>query len=488
MGSLSNLYISQSYQSLTHFANNSSASTSLVELEDGVGNGLGISLNTLGDLDIERQLIVHNGAEITGAVDINTTFSGSTQAFVNQSSTNNLIRITGSYTPTGNQASITEIGIGWLVNGGAVSNARVINVSGTPNSDVTYTIDQFYTANNVSYTFTGSIQREGEIEGDLNVSDDLFVGGHLIIEDGVEITGSIDITGDVTASNAWIQGDLVVSGTINAYEIITTIESSSVIFSSGSNILGDSTSDTQTLNGTIIMSGSSSLTGSMGITGDLNVLGNISSSTISGIGNVTTFSQSLDARLDFLEGPFSTSVDLRLDQLESFSSSLVTDFVNTIEFNSYTQSTSNLINTKLNTSSFNAYTQSINQTLTTFPTTGSNTFTGNQVFSGSIRGQVTAITINSNTASMNCSLGNFFTLSLPSGTTRLEATNILPGETISLRILNQSTTGFLSSSANIKYPLGFTYTPTPASNSEDILSFISFDTTSLYAVSVKNLS
>jgi predicted acyltransferase (DUF342 family) len=339
MGSLSNLYISQSYQSLIHFGNDSSASTTLTNIQDGVGNGLGVSFNTLGDLDVQRQLLVHYGAEITGAVDINTTFSGSTQGFVNQSSVNNLIRITGSYTPTGNQASITEIGIGWLVNGGAVSNGRVINVSGTPNSDVTYTINQPLTANNVSYSFTGSIQREVEIEGDLNVSDDLFVGGHLIIEDGVEITGSIDITGAVTASNAFITNDLNVGGTLFANKVVTLIESSSVIFSSGSNILGDSILDTQTLNGTIIMSGSSSLTGSMGITG------NISSSTISGIGNVTTFSQSLDARLDFLEGPFSTSVDLRLDQLEAFSSSLVNDFINTAEFNSYTQSTSNLINT-----------------------------------------------------------------------------------------------------------------------------------------------
>jgi hypothetical protein len=52
MGSLSNLYISQSYQSLTHFGNDSSASTSLVELQDGLGNGLGVSVNTNGDLSL----------------------------------------------------------------------------------------------------------------------------------------------------------------------------------------------------------------------------------------------------------------------------------------------------------------------------------------------------------------------------------------------------------------------------------------------------
>lgn len=542
MGSLSNLYISQSYQSLTHFGNNSSASTTLTELEDGVGNGLGISLNTLGDLDVERQLIVHYGAEITGAVDINTTFSGSTQPFVNQSSVNTLIRITGSYTPTGNQASITEIGIGWLVNGGAVSNARVINVTGTPNSDVTYTINQPLTANNVSYSFTGSIQREVEIEGDLNVSDDLFVGGHLIIEDGVEITGSIDITGNVTASNALIENDLTVVGTINAYKLNVTIESSSVIFSSGSNILGDETSDTQTLIGSIIMSGSSSLTGSMGITGNLNVLGNISSSTLSGIGNVTTYSASVQSLISSTSSSISGTItalsqsfsasqfiqDMRLNSIQVataslnlFTASLVTNFVGTASFNQFTSSTNAFTASTLTSlTNLNAYTASqiiltssllvtasfasnnitftkgdaSTFTLRGFAITGSNSFignqtiTGNSTFSGSVKGISNPITVVSQTASIDCSIGNFFTLTLISeSVTRLVATNINPGQTISLKILqSQPTIGNISYPANIKFPEGLAYTASLITSSTDILTFVSYDSTDLYGTVVEN--
>jgi hypothetical protein len=520
MGSLSNLYISQSYQSLIHLGNDSSASTSLVELQDGVGNGLGVSINTLG-------LIQSAGLLVSGAVDINTNFSSSTQGYINQSSINNEIRITGSYTAFGNEADITEIGIGWVVNGGDLINGRVIGITGTPNVDVTYTIDQYYTANGVTYTFTGSIEREVEIEGDLNVSDDLFVGGHLIIEDGVEITGSIDITGDVTASNAWIQGDLVVSGTINAYEIITTIESASVIFSSGSNILGDETSDTQTLIGTIIMSGSSQLTGSMSITGDFTASGNISSSTISGIGNVTTYSQSVDSRLDFLEGPFSTSVDLRLDQLEAFSSSLQADFATQAELTQTASFLQNQINQKLNTSSFNAYTQSqenLNLTFATtaslnslsssvgsistsiqitdsnqttrinqlasltgsYATSGSNTLTGNQIISGSLRGAIIPLSVVSQTASMDLSLGNFFTLTLPtSSITFLNPTNIQPGQSIQLIISQQSVTGSLRYPNTILFSTGSSYSASVFPNAKDIVSFLS-DTTNLYGVSVKN--
>jgi hypothetical protein len=562
MGSLSNLYISQSYQSLLHFATDTSASTTLTNIQDGVGQDLGVAFNTMG-------MIKSAGLLVSGTVDINTFFSGSTQGYINQSSINNLIRITGSYTASGNEAALSEIGIGWIVNGGALTNGRVIGVSGTPNVDVTYTIDQFYTANGVSYTFTGSIERPVEIEGDANISDDLFVGGHLIIEDGVEITGSIDITGDVTASNAWIQGNLIVSGTLSTYEIIATIVSSSVIFSSGSNILGDATNDTQTLIGSVIMSGSQSLTGSMGVTGDitggsnLTIAGNISSSTLSGVGNVTlysasvqsyinnvsssisgtitTLSQSVDSRLDFLEGPFSTSVDARLDELEAWSSSIQTNFVTTAELTQTASFLQNQINQKLDTASFNSfqtnnynqYTSSANARLnsleattasliiettnlelfsastltrlntieTTFATTGSNVFRGNQtitgslnitgsmgvvgnmIYSGSVRGQVFPITIASNTASMDCSLGNFFTVSLPAGTTHIAATNIQPGETLSLRITNQTSASVVTyNTGSIKFPTGFPYIPTAISGTTDIITFLTFDNTAIYSV------
>ena len=48
MGSLSNLYISQSYISLIHLGSDNTASTNPVELQDGLGNGIGIYVNTNG--------------------------------------------------------------------------------------------------------------------------------------------------------------------------------------------------------------------------------------------------------------------------------------------------------------------------------------------------------------------------------------------------------------------------------------------------------
>jgi hypothetical protein len=56
MGSLSNLYISQSYQSLIHLATNNTASATLIDLQDGLGNSIGVSVNTGGNLFLSGSL------------------------------------------------------------------------------------------------------------------------------------------------------------------------------------------------------------------------------------------------------------------------------------------------------------------------------------------------------------------------------------------------------------------------------------------------
>jgi hypothetical protein len=504
MGSLSNLYISQSYTSLIHLGSNTSASATQVELEDGVGQGLGIFVNTNGDVSIDGSLIV-------------------------------------------------------------------------------------------SGTF--------DIEGRIIVNDNVRINGNLEVSGSTRLTGSLVVSNAITASNAFIQNDLNVGGTVFASKVVTLIESSSIIFSSGSNILGDEITDTQTLIGSVIISGSGALTGSLGISNNLSVDGNISSSTISGIGNVTSYSQSVDARLDFLEGPFSTSVDSRLDSLENFSSSTFNTFsqsvdarldvveataslyipfstsvdsrldflegpfstsvdarldvveataslyipfstsvdarldaleaftgseglLSTASFNAYTSSTNadlaaiHQTTASLNTStaSLNAYTQSndialnsLSQSVSasngltnnrinvlssftgSYATTGSNTFVGNETFSGSVAGVVVPLTVSSNTASMDCSLGNFFTITLPtSSVTFINPTNIRSGTTISLRITQPSVVGGNAGTVafntnSVKFPQAFPYIATPITGAIDILSFQSYDTSTLFGVAVNTM-
>lgn len=446
MGSLNNLYISQSYQSLLHFATDSGSTATLTEIEDGSGNGLGLYLNNAGSASFDGDVTIGGDLVISGAIDI---------------------------------------------------------------------------------------------EGAIVIRDNVYVTGSIYSSQ--DISSSRVLAGEITASN------LRVEGTLTAYEIHTIIESSSVIFSSGSNILGDSLLDTQTLNGTIIVSGSEQVTGSLSVSNE------ISSSTINGIGNVTAYSQSVQNKfnsvnaataslytsaslglttasvnvnvLTFRKGD-GTTFDLTVAPI-SFNSG---SYLLTSSFNAYTESvnahlalieqataslqsttaslnlaTASLYTSVSNLNTFSASTLTrLNVIETTYATTGSNTFrgtesiegslnltgslgvSGSMVYSGSVIGQVFPITISANTASMDCSKGNFFTLSVPVGTTRLEATNIRPGETLSLRVTNETSQSILTynsgSSASIKFPNGFQYVSTAVSGTTDIITFLTFDTTSIYAV------
>ena len=438
------------------------------------------------------------------------------------------------------------------------------------------------------------------IVNDLQVDGNADFNGNIDVSGSWTHTGSIDVIGDVT-----VVGDITAHtgsfDTIHTRILHVTLESSSVIFSSGSNILGDEITDTQTLVGQVSISGSLSVDGNSVITGSLSVTNEISSSTINGIGNVTDYSASVDSRLDELEGPFSTSVDFRLDSLENytasqdvinsgyntftqsidtrfnsftqsidtrfntftssyyvdsasfdtridaledFSSSLVATFVTDLEYSAsiavVTGSLLNVIDTKLDSASFDTWTGSVflpfsssvdtrintnTSNLTSvsasFVTTISNLsssiattdlnqqneinsliaetssyarldtdniFENNNFFSGSVRGSVYVIPISLNTASIDCSQGNFFTLNLGGSTnTLLNATNITGGRTITVRINKTNPSATLTiDTGSIKMPFGFSYTITPGDEKEDIITFVSFDTGSLYGVSSKN--
>ena len=114
--------------------------------------------------------------------------------------------------------------------------------------------------------------------------------------------------------------------------------------------------------------------------------------------------------------------------------------------------------------------------------------TQNAVFSGSVRGEVRALSISSQTASLDCSTGNFYTLTLVSGsTTFVNPSNILPGQTINLRVKQASVaSGSISFASSVKQVSGSAYTPTATANAEDIITFISFDSTNLYLSNIKN--
>jgi hypothetical protein len=112
------------------------------------------------------------------------------------------------------------------------------------------------------------------------------------------------------------------------------------------------------------------------------------------------------------------------------------------------------------------------------------TVIGNSVFTGSAFGNVISASITSNTASINLNIGNYFTLSIPTGTTRISPSNIQAGTSATL-VITTASGSLVTFDSSVKQPSGSAYIPT--SGSVDILSFVSVNSSSLFVVATKNM-
>jgi hypothetical protein len=115
--------------------------------------------------------------------------------------------------------------------------------------------------------------------------------------------------------------------------------------------------------------------------------------------------------------------------------------------------------------------------------------TGSVTITGSALGNVNTLVTAANTASMDLSKANFFTLDLVSGsTTHLLANNIKSGQTINLLVTQPLVgTGSLTFNSTFKYAPGNQYTASNSSSAQDIVTFITFNTGSIYASAIKSL-
>jgi hypothetical protein len=120
---------------------------------------------------------------------------------------------------------------------------------------------------------------------------------------------------------------------------------------------------------------------------------------------------------------------------------------------------------------------------------GSARITDGLAVTGSLRGQVSALSIASNTASLNMSTNNFFTLALVNGAnTNINPTNINPGQTVNILVSQSSAgTGTVSFPSIVKQLTGSLYTGSAVANAVDIVTMITFDTSTVYVSSIRNL-
>jgi len=129
-------------------------------------------------------------------------------------------------------------------------------------------------------TITGSLTLNGTGSfSSLKVNDTLTVNHGTTI-----ISGSQLVTDELT-----------VLGAINARQFNISVVSSSVIYQSGSTKFGDTLDDTHDF------------------TGSVNITGSVSASTFTGVGNLTDFSSSLDARIVSASAGGNNTFDFNLE-------------------------------------------------------------------------------------------------------------------------------------------------------------------------------
>jgi hypothetical protein len=130
---------------------------------------------------------------------------------------------------------------------------------------------------NNEHSITGSLEISGSLKVNRGITGSLFGTASWAMSSSVAISASTAVSsstaatassadnffvrGNVTASNA------LISGTITAQTLVVQTVTSSVIYSSGSNIFGNSLSNTQQF------TGSTSITGSLVVNGPIDVIG-----------------------------------------------------------------------------------------------------------------------------------------------------------------------------------------------------------------------
>lgn len=115
------------------------------------------------------------------------------------------------------------------------------------------------------------------------------------------------------------------------------------------------------------------------------------------------------------------------------------------------------------------------------------TIIGNMVVTGSAFGNVVSMSITANTASMDLSRGNYFTLTLAdTATTHISASNVQPGVSATL-VITTGTNSSASLAPTMLQPSGSAYSATNGSAKKDVLSIVAVASNVPFVVSTKNM-
>jgi hypothetical protein len=509
MSNLSNLYISQSYFGVVNLADSTkpmSSQSGEVEFQDGLGESLELSINSStkeytfnNNVHMNSDLFVSgtiHAYELVTLIESASTIlsSGSNQLGDAMDDEQLLIgqtTISGSLTVVGPHSHTGDLDVtGSLFVSNEISSSTIAGLGNA--TEYSQSVDS--SLNILSQSVDNTIN---------TLSESLDIQLDLIEDYTSSLKTAITVDGTTTNLNGDLNGGTASFDTLNVRLLHTTIESSSVIFSSGSNQLGDELIDTQILSGSVFIPNLEFLNGNLVDTDTRIVeLENFSSSLDVAFVTPAEYSTSIAEVTSSLINLIDTKLDTGSYLIDSASfNSRIDNKLNISNFNSYTSSNDSKVSNLISaTSSYartdtqnifseiqsfdndvyvNADIQAFNGT--TYSVNSSKiSFTGSVDITGSVNGNVENIEIISSSATIDCSLGNFFTLTLPTGSTNIGATNIIPGQTISIKVATVSGASTTLDS-NIKMIYAAGYVPTQT-NGIDILTFVTFDESSLYGV------
>ena len=192
-------------------------------------------------------------------------------------------------------------------------------------------------SNSGSISFSGDVTASNALfTGNTTVNGNIYLGGDIFLGDGTQATDNINV-------NATFSGSIV-PNTADVFDLgasdkkWNTIYALTGSFSNG--IISGSSQLTDDLDLRYLEIGGDNVFSSSvqtdltqttnyisGIKSRLNsetVISGSSQVQINSVNGFTSYSSSVDSRLDYIEGTFSSSVDSRLDILESYSSSIET--------------------------------------------------------------------------------------------------------------------------------------------------------------------
>jgi hypothetical protein len=127
-----------------------------------------------------------------------------------------------------------------------------------------------------SSTITGDLTVLGSISGTISGS----------VDNAISASYAINATNAITAQTASYADSFTVAGTLTAQKLVVQTITSSVIYSSGSNIFGNSLANTQ------VMTGSVTITGSLSVNGTSSVVGSGTTNQLSKFTGANTIGNS----------------------------------------------------------------------------------------------------------------------------------------------------------------------------------------------------